>query len=260
MAKIKQKKKIIRPQYTTKAVRIKKAPKKPVPRELKYGIAFCAVALVAAIVLVIALYNDGSLALNEEGLPVMEANNWLVANKGSSSDPKYYKVGEISPLDGFSVEEDTLEDMSMNMRIYNFLADDPDSQITQYYATATDRPAKDNAETANANYLLYYDSLQISDVRTAAIDGLEVHYFTTASLPSSAQEETEADGTADAAAQEETQSETPQQQLLAYIPAKRDTTILVAVTVSPSEESSVWTEDALLAVLQDITDHIVVDA
>lgn len=260
MSNSKRKKKIVKPKYTTKAVRVKQTPKKPIPKELKYGLAFCGAALVIAIVLVIALYNDGSLAMNDEGMPIMEANNWLIANKGSSSEPKYYKIGEINPIEGFAVDETELDDISTNMRIYIFNPDDPDSQISQYYVTATDRQANANAETANSNYRIY-SSLQIGDVQTATMDGQEVHYFTAVLLPSSEQaEETDADSTTDTdAAAEETQTEAPQQQLLAYIPAKRDTTILVSVTLPLSEEVSALTDEALLDILQDIMDQIVVD-
>lgn len=230
----KKRKKIVRPQYTSKEVRAKQAPKKPVPKELKYGIAFCAVALVIAVVLFFALYNDGALPV-QDGKPVMGGDNWLLANVGSSGDPKYYKVGEIAPVEGYVRDtEAELEDW-----IYSFTAEDAESRIGSYYVTGVGRAPEVNAEAFYDSYTSFAGNLSVTPVQKVTLGGDEVDYFTTATPPA-----------LDAGTQ---------QQLIAYLPGIRGTSVMAVITVNVTVEKPALTEAELLAFYEQVKDSITLE-
>lgn len=231
----KKKRKIVRPKYTAKSIRIQQAPKKPIPKELKFGIIFSVAALILAVILFFALYDDGSLPM-QDGAPVMAGENWLIVNKGSSGDPKYYKVGEINTPDGYTADE---PETQTNLRIYTFRPDDAGSLIDHYYATGINGKPVDVSETANSNYIAWGTGMEISEVKTAVVGGKEVYYFTTIAQPS---DETET-----------------QHLLVAYLPAPRDSSILVSIAVPSSTDAADFDEAALLGILGEIEPTIVLE-
>lgn len=242
----KPKKKIVRPQYVAKELRIKKAPKKPVPKELKWGILFCAVALVLAVVLFLVLYDDGSLPM-QDGSPVMEGNNWLIANTGTSTSPKYYKIGEVDGLAGYTLDPEGID--SSGLRVYTYRPDDPDSQVNHYYVTGINMAANVNAESINANYKAWMSNMQVSDVQTVTINGLQIDYFITEDMPATGEEDTA-----------QTEAAATTQQLICYMPAVRNTSVLMAIVVNTSPEQPAWPTEDLLAMLEDIVGTITLEA
>lgn len=228
----KKKKKIVRPHYTSKELRIKQAPKKPVPKELKFGIIFCVCALILAVVLFFVLYDDGSLAMQDDK-PVLGAENWLVADVGTSSSHKYYHIGEVEPLPGYTLDEESLD--QNNLRVYTYRPDDPDSQINHYYVTGINRVPEVNAEAANANYKLY-GGMDISDVQKMTMQSHEVDFFTTATP-----------------VVEDTDT---YQQMIFYMPAIRNTTVLISISVDTSPDKPPMDTETLLALVDDIMETI----
>lgn len=234
----KKKKKIVKPQYTTREQRAKQAPKKPMPKELKWGLIFVGVALVVAIILFALLYDDGSLPM-KDGEAVME-DNWLIANVSTSSSPKYYKVGEIAPIDGFSLtDEDNGTD---TLKVYTYRPDDPDSTIDYYYVTGINGTPEDNAHTINDNYRAWMTELEVGPVEHVTIDDKDVDYFTSATPPVTEEELAEApEGI-----------EYTRQYLSAYIPGIRDTSVLVSVVVKTSMEYPGLTDAEYVELLEEI--------
>ena len=231
----KKKRESIRQKYTTKEVRIKQAPKKPVPKGLKYGILFCAIALVVAVILFFALYNDGSLPM-ENGKPVMQGDNWLLANVGSSNSPKYYKVGEVAPVEGYVRDTETeLEDW-----IYMYKAEDAENRIGSYYVTGVNRVPDVNAGALYDSYTSFVGEWSVTPVQTATIGGDEVDYFTTATPPA-----------ADTATQ---------QQFIAYLPGIRNTSVMTVITANVTVEEPALSEEELMAFYEQVKDSITLEA
>lgn len=299
MSKARKKKKIVRPQYISKEQRAKQAPKKPMAKEKKLAIIFCSAALVIAIILFAVFYDDGSLPV-QDGNVVME-DNWVVANKGTNSEPKYYKVGEVAPMDGFV--PDNADDSGTSLIMHTYVPEDEaGSRVSNYYVTGLGSKPDESVQSAHENFALFYADMEIGDVQVSDTHGHEFHYFITKMLPA-AEAEAEAadepaaeadadagdaqdtpaddepaddpaveDDTADTGESEEDapaeEPETPAeetvttqltQQLIAYIPAKRDTSILFSVTVPYSEENPALTEEELLAIADEIVHSITVD-
>lgn len=250
-----KKKKIVRPQYVAKSERAKKAPKKPIARELKIGLIFCACALVLAIILFAVFYRDGSLAI-QDARPVMEGDNWIVTNVNASGDPKYFKVGEVDAVEGYTL---TGEEIFQSGRtFYDFRADDEQARIGSYYVTGINRAAETNAQTANSNYSMMWGSaMDISEVRQTEIAGRTVDYFLTETIPAE-QEEDDTAATEDASTDAmiaEMQSQL-QQQVICYVPAVRDTTVLVCATVDIGDDKPALAEEDLLAFIGQAVEQI----
>lgn len=239
----KKRKKIVRPQYTTKELRIKQAPKKPVPKELKWGLIFVAVALVVAIILFIALYDDGSLPV-KDGAAVME-DNWIVANVGSNSSPKYYKIGETAPIEGFTLSDEDFG--TETLKVYTYRPDDPESRIDYYTVTGIKGVPSDNVQTINDTYASWMTELEVGPVEHAAIGDKDVDYFTSATPPITEEE----------LAQAPEGFEYTKQYLNAYVPSVRDTTVLITVVVKTSMEYPGMSDAEFMDILEDITNAIV---
>lgn len=225
----KKKKRYVRPQYVAKSERAKSKPKTPMRKELKYGLIFCACALVLAVILFFALYSDGSLPIRD-GKAVVEANNWLVANTGTGSSPKYYKVGSSEPIDGFTANPEVAEQMAVDMQYYE--PDDENSQVMSYYVRGINHTPEENAEAANTNYAMLNTEMVTSPLGTTTIDGRVVQYFNSIGEPTEEQE--------------------GQQQFLAYLPSIRDTSVLVCITAKVTEEQPALDDAYMLDMLEQI--------
>lgn len=225
----KKRKKYVRPHYVTREERRKQAPKKPIPRELKWGIGFSVFALILAVVIFFALYNDGSLPM-ENGVAITEGDNWIIANVGSADSPKYYKTGEISPLSGFHLNED-----ASDLSGFTYAPDDAQSQVISYYVAGINRTPEVNAPTAQAN-LSVYSGMSIGEVKHTVIDGLAIEYFIAESMPTQA---TASDGT-----QEEAIAVEREEQIIAYIPAIRNTSVLVSVSLRLDDDTNLPLDEA----------------
>lgn len=238
----KKRKKIVRPQYTTKEVRIKQAPKKPVPKELKWGLIFVAVALVVAIILFFALYDDGSLPV-KDGVAVME-DNWIVANTGTTSSPKYYKIGEVAPIEGFALTD---EDFGTDtLKVFTYRPEDSESRIDYYTVAGIKGVPADNVQTINDTYASWMTELEVGPVEHVTIGDMDVDYFTSATPPVTEEE----------LAQAPEGFEYTKQYLNAYVPSVRDTSVLVTVVVKTSMEYPGMSDAEFVEVLEEITDAI----
>lgn len=277
-----KKKKIVKPHYIPKDQRKKN---KPMAKETKILIlGICAAVIVAAVLFAI-FYDDGSLPVRD-GVVVTEGDNWIVGNLGTSSSPKYYKFGELTPLEGFTEDPDMSVKSDDNVKDYWFAADDESQEISAYYVCAVAQEPEQIAQTVHDQYIAFYgEGGSVGDVQSITLNGLEGAYFT--SLFSQAVvEETEpeaTDATADGAqqeaepeatdtpadgAQEETSAETEEteetvyeqtQSVVCYLPAIRGNSVLISLQVDISETKPALTEEQSAAWLQKIADTLVLE-
>lgn len=290
-----KKKKIVRPQYISKEQRARQAPKKPMAKWLKLSIIYCSIALVIAIILFAIFYDDGSLPM-QDGNVVME-DNWIVVNKGTSSDQKYYKVGEIAgAIDGFAPDEGGADTSNSSLILYNFHPEDESSRITRYSISGTNAKAESVSQTGHDNFVMYYPDMEIGDVQKVDLHGHAFYYFASKMLPTTPEEEVaealeegedvaagdedagdapepEATDAPDAADEdvpaggedtpeaqpEETEAEQLTQQMYIYVPAIRDTSVLITVTINYGEDQPEMTDEELQAIADSILHTIVLD-
>ena len=277
-----KKKKIVKPHYIPKDQRKKN---KPMAKETKILIlGICAAVIVAAVRFAI-FYDDGSLPVRD-GVVVTEGDNWIVGNLGTSSSPKYYKFGELTPLEGFTEDPDMSVKSDDNVKDYWFAADDESQEISAYYVCAVAQEPEQIAQTVHDQYIAFYgEGGSVGDVQSITLNGLEGAYFTslfsqavveetepeaTDATADGAQQEAEpeaTDATADGA-QEETSAETEEteetvyeqtQSVVCYLPAIRGNSVLISLQVDISETKPALTEEQSAAWLQKIADTLVLE-
>ena len=277
-----KKKKIVKPHYIPKDQRKKN---KPMAKETKILIlGICAAVIVAAVLFAI-FYDDGSLPVRD-GVVVTEGDNWIVGNLGTSSSPKYYKFGELTPLEGFTEDPDMSVKSDDNVKDYWFAADDESQEISAYYVCAVAQEPEQIAQTVHDQHIAFYgEGGSVGDVQSITLNGLEGAYFTslfsqavveetepeaTDATADGAQQETEpeaTDATADGA-QEETSAETEETEetvyeqtrsVVCYLPAIRGNSVLISLQVDISETKPALTEEQSAAWLQKIADTLVLE-
>ena len=232
----KHKRKIVKPIYVTKADRVKakKKNKQPMPKELRYGLIFCGAALALAVILFLVFYRGSDLPVRN-GV-VQREENWIVTNLADRGK-RYYKLGEVEALEGFEARDETSKS-DKNETDFWYDPLDPDNQVKSYYITGVKNSPDKMIETVIPFFLGMYGEENISEAHVADVAGRESHYFF-------AEFESEAESGAQRT-----------QILNMYIPAARNASVLVSVSVNVTEEKPPLSDDALLALAEEIAGTI----
>ena len=234
----KKKKKIVRPAAYTP----KKAEYKPMSKKTKLGILIGVCVLAVAIVLFALLYDDGSLKVSGGAIKGAQ-ENWLITDTSSSSSRhKYYKFGEIEPLEGFSrstdgslkAEDDLDTDFPMT-------PDDESAAISSYYVTGIARNAED---IINDVYSYYCQLLgECGEIQTLTReDGKVVRFF----LSNYYKAEDSTDGT-------DSQSAT------AYLEAGKNRCVLISVTNNLTEGRERLSDEEMIDWVRRIAETITIE-
>lgn len=236
----KKKRKIVKPNYVPRAERPVK--KKPVPKELKIGLAFCAGALVLALILFFALYDDGSLPI-KDGVVATEGDNWIISNLGASGNSKkYYKLGEVSAVEGYTMELDTSIKSDKNEMAYSFAPEAEDDAVETCYITGVSSGAAEVIETAQSYFKSMYGEEAVNDAQTVTLGGKECTYYSMSLID---QEDAEAPA---------------KRQVACYIPVRKNASILVSVTVKAPEDGAALAEEELLALAEPFAQAVTPEA
>lgn len=195
------------------------------------------IAIIAAIILGIVLFNllydDGSLKV-ENGVAQVQGENSLIVNVGSSNNPRYFKLGQTAPVEGYTlVSEPVGSDENVTHSVYTPVEDSPIGEIT---VEAVTYKADLIASSIQAAYASAEGGV-CSDLAEADLDGRKVQYFTFHSTQPSKTEDS---------AEEPTEAETftPSQNLFAFVPAgERSITIKVRVA---AETEADYVDDSIL--------------
>ncbi|MCL1963971.1 MAG: hypothetical protein FWF69_02790 [Firmicutes bacterium] len=233
----KQKRKIVKPVYVTKAERLKaKKKSKPMSRELRIGLIAGAAVLALAVILFAVLARAGSLPV--KGGVVQKEANWIVSNLAESG-ARYYKLGEVEGIAGFERREETLR-FDPNESDFWFRPTDPDSQVKQYYITGVKTAPAQTVEKVYPDFVVQYGEERVTQAKTASVAGREAMYFIV-----------------DSAYETEEGGVRHEQALIMYIPAIRSASVMLHVTLDVTEEKPALSEDALLALAEEIAGRIV---
>lgn len=210
----------------------------------------CAIvaALVLAVVLFNVLYDDGSLKI-VDGVAQTQGANSLIYNDGSNAKPHYYKLGQLSELDGYTLDSVPVNSDD-NVRTFTFTPDGESAiDSASFNAYAYSATAFCDAMVAS---FTSSDGVECSELQTMERDGHEVYYFTYRTVPVTVDEPDEdaADGetTEPTAEPESADAETAEttyiQALNAYI-SVGDHCIILHVR-NDAESEAGYVDDALL--------------
>ena len=141
------------------------------------------VAIVAAIALVVFLinnfYDDGSLKLRG-GVIQAQGENSITYNAGNEKNPKYFKVGEVHEIEGYTLEG-TVLGSDENWRNYTLTPEDGRVDSVKFSASAQEHEALANYMKAymTGNMQSYWEDGEVSDVLTKENGEHPVAYYIT---------------------------------------------------------------------------------
>lgn len=134
--------------------------------------------ILAAIVLIVAIwlvckwsFGPGGSIPNWFGTLRDVEENWVITNTGSNTRPKYFKLGEVADLEGYTRTDSSNIYGDELVQSFTYTADSEDALIRQAYISGVAGTSAADMLTAA---LSYYETS--SEPKTATINGHEVHY------------------------------------------------------------------------------------
>ncbi len=172
----------------------KQSGKKPYLSKRDIALLCVLVAAVAVAAIFLFRYDDGALKV-QDGKVVTEGDNWLIVNGSNTrGGRRYYKLGEVGELDGYTREaQPSLTDANVTEHV--FTAQDEAAAIDTVTISASHATAQALSAYA-ADTMRALQGAEVTDVRQEEIGGKTVHVFGYAVAPA------EADATEDEAAAE----------------------------------------------------------
>ena len=199
------------------------------------------VVIVAVIALVVTLFNifydDGSLKVRG-GVVQVSGENSILYNAGKTSEPKYFKVGEIHDVDGYTLES-AVFGSDENLHTYTLTPKADDAAYT-VRISASNQSAELLGNNMPIQMKSYLPNMETTDVVKLDNDDHAVWYYTSLYTSEITPEETETETT------EETESEPEEttEEAEAEIAEETATEAEAETEEAAEEESTESTEEA----------------
>ena len=197
---------------------------------------------------------DGSLKVTDGKVQAEE--NWIVVNTGTSSSPKYYKLGEVSPVDGYAMERQSLTgDENAPTFVFTPEGDSPLEDVT---ILAAKGGAEEMASKVLANYTSFLQNAVPGEVAQKTIGGrtgwsFSCDYDEVSTVTAEATAEPEATPAAETAEPEATaepETATRAARIVGiYFDAPRGMSILVTSTAKADDAAALPSLDEMYALL-----------
>ena len=172
----------------------KTVEKKPYLSKKEIIILVCIVAVIAiGLFLFNRFYDDGSLKV-VSGAVQVSGENSLVINTGTGNSPKYYKLGQTAPLEGYTLTSKPIN-TDENVVAYTYEPEDASSAIDSVSVNGVVSPASNFASYV-ASYYSGYPQVEVSEVQTKTVGEHEVYWLTARAFPEVAEEAADAPGEA----------------------------------------------------------------
>lgn len=233
-----KKKKIVRRPHVAQP----KSSSKPLTKKQKIGLLVAAGVLALAIILFAVLYDDGSLDVKKGAIEGAQ-ENWLIADVSSNANRhKYYKLGEVGALEGFVLNaEGSIKDPASTLSTdFPMKPSDENAEITSYYVSGVTTEAKEMAESVRSYYTQLAECGEVQTMNRQ--DGTPVYYFLSHFVPAQGQTDSPESQTA-----------------VAYLPAIKDTAVLISVNNTITETHPLLTDAQLTDWLARIAETVTLE-
>lgn len=242
--------------------------KKPYLSKKDIAIVCVIAALLAVGAFFLFRYDDGALKV-QDGAVVADGDNWLIAD-GSNvrGRARYFKVGEIGEIDGYSREKGAVS-TDGNIPEYRFTPASSDSDIT---VTVTCGHASAEAMAKYTHSTLEgIDITTAGDIQTAQLAGQDVRYYTyatdytaRAAEEAGTKDETEANDEAsandEAGAKDEAGTDSRYSRSAAgYFDASHDCCVIVNVTSRGDTDDDCLPDETLVEILEKAVEAVKVE-
>ena len=255
----------------------KQTTKKPYLSKRDIIVLCVLVAAVAVGAFFLFRYDDGALKV-KDGAVVAGGDNWLIVD-GSNvrGRARYFRLGEIGEIDGYSREKGALS-TDANVPEYAFTPAEGDgAKIT---VTASHTAAAALAKYANALFT-GVEGTEVGQQQSAELAGRPVEYFVYATSPQAedADGEAEADkaaegeagdaadeaatGEADAAADGEAEADAQAgytRTVNGYVDAAHDSCVVIHVESDADTAEGCMTDEQLVAALEQAVAAVALDS
>lgn len=207
----------------------------------KYGKQIL-IGVVAAIVLIVAIWlgckffvGPGGSIPNWFGTLRNVEEDWLIANTGTTSKPKYFKLGEYTAPEGYTLDEDYgYSEGDLSQHQY-YTANDENAVVQAVYVSGV---GGIKAEQQVNNAMYFYP--ENSGAKETSIAGHDIHYVY---LVSNNTQYDEQGNVIEIPEEEQTGSSV----LAMYINSAQDSSVLVMLDTAEVAKADIVTEEALLA-------------
>lgn len=214
------------------------------PKDQLIKVCVIAGIVILAIVLFFVLRDkyDGHLDV-VDSLPVTQSDNWVVANTGTTAAPRYYKIGEMGEVEGYTREYDASSRMQM------MTGADETLGVTSAYVMAANGEYSTLAENVRTNLSSYMTGAVLGDMDESDVNAHPARgFFCQYSYPESNPETGEQTGQTNYTSG-----------YYVYLKAGRGQSILCYVGSSSNDESAMANEETLKAQAIKIAQSVAVD-
>lgn len=153
----------------------KAVEKKPYLSKKDIIILCLLLAVVAVGAILLFTYDDGALKV-KDGKIVDPGENWLIVNGNTRGGRRYFKVGEVGDIDGYTREAQPFASDD-NLYQFNYTPEAEDSAVTGIAISASAYDPVRLAE-GNASLVAAVKDTTVSDVATDKAGELEYSYYT----------------------------------------------------------------------------------
>ena len=233
--------------------------KKPYLSKRDIAILCGIVAVLAVAAFFLFRYDDGALKV-KDGAVVTEGDNWLIANGSNMrGGARYYKLGEIGEIDGYSRQKGALSS-DANVPEYTFAPAGEEKGDVSLTVTC----GHGSAEAMAKYSLATVQSIGIStagEIQTGQLAGQDVRYYSYATDYTQQDAPGEGEAKSDAPAAEgdaKTDAEAAEgdasrysRAVAGYIDASHNCCVIVNVVSKGNTDDDCLPDDALVGILEN---------
>jgi len=214
------------------------------------GIVVGAIAVILIGYFLLRDYFDGSLRV--EGGVVQAEEDWIVVNTGTSNSPKYFKLGEVSPVDGYAMTVEHLSDQ--NVPTFTFKPESGGA-IENVEILAAKGGAQEMAERFSDSLGSFLQSAVASEASQRQIGGRTGWAFS-CDYENPVSQTAEATPAPDAAAAPKVQAA---RMIDAYFDASRGLSIMVSITAKADDAAQLPSVEDMYAMLDPFVQGLTID-
>lgn len=221
----------------------------------KYGMKIL-IGVVAAIVAIVAIWlcckwfvGPGGSIPNWFGTLRNVEEDWIITNTGTTSKPRYYKFGEYTAPEGYTLdpEYNGSSDKLNQFQYYN--ANDEAAPVQTLYVSGVKGV---DAQTQLNTILTYYT--ENGGAKQATIAGHDAHYAYI--VMDTTVDQTDEEGNVIETAEEDKLGASF---MVAYVDTVQDSCVLVMLNTAEGPKANVVTEDVLLAELEKVMANLTLE-
>jgi len=236
----------------------KQTAKKPYLSKRDIAILCGIVAVLAVAAFFLFRYDDGALKV-KDGAVVTEGDNWLIANGSNvQGGARYYKLGEIGEIDGYSRQKGALTSDG-NIPEYAFTPAGDDAGDARLTVTCSHGSAEAMAKYAHS-LMENTEGITAGEVQTGQLAGREARWYSydtdltaAESTPEDAHEDV-ADAAGDADAENGYS-----RAVAGYIDASHECCVIFRAVSRGDTEADCLDQDALQAMVEKAVGAVTVD-